>query len=132
MKIEHIGIAVNNAEIWKQKYLDIFPDVKFKEEIIASQKTKVTFVMADNLKLELLEPTDESSTVYKFLAKKGEGFHHIAYMVDDLAATMKEKKELGYEFLYEVPNIGAEGLYVNFMHPKNTQKMLTEFCQIPK
>ncbi len=132
MKIEHIGIAVNNAEIWKQKYLDIFPDVKFKEEIIASQKTKVTFVMADNLKLELLEPTDESSTVYKFLAKKGEGLHHIAYMVDDLAATMKEKKELGYEFLYEVPNIGAEGLYVNFMHPKNTQKMLTEFCQIPK
>lgn len=131
MVIEHIGIAVRDAEKWKSMYCALFPNALYKEEIVPSQGVKVLFVEADNVKIELLEPLNEESTVYRFLEKKGEGFHHIAYLVENIKETMDIYKENGYQFLYETPSIGAEKFLINFLSPKTTRGMLTEFCQKP-
>jgi len=78
----------------------------------------------------LLEPTDEESTIYNFISKRGEGLHHVAYQVDDIEGELKRLKEVGYELLDPVPRLGADNKKIAFLHPKSTNSVLTELCQL--
>ncbi len=131
MKVEHIGIAVQDLAKAVAYYKALFPEAECIEEPVADGSMKMVIVKADNLKLELMEPLKENSPVGKFIAKRGEGLHHIAYAVKDIVASMADAKAAGIRLLTEEPYTGAEECLVCFMHPKDTFGTLSEFCQHP-
>lgn len=127
-RIDHIGIAVHSIARSRLFYEDILGLVCEKEEEVASQKVKTAFFPIGEIHLELLEPTDESSPIAQFLAKKGEGFHHIAYKTDDIKSQLQQASDGGCTLIHEVPFTGAGGKQVAFLHPKSSFGLLTEFC----
>lgn len=128
-KVDHIGIAVRNLEEVIPYYTETLGCPLLKIEEVASQKVRVAFIDAGNIKLELLEPMDESSPIAKFMYKRGEGIHHIAFGVEDIDSRMAELREKGVQLLSEEAKPGAGGAMVAFLHPKSSNGVLYELCE---
>jgi methylmalonyl-CoA/ethylmalonyl-CoA epimerase len=126
--INHIGIAVSSIADQKPFYEQIGA-VYEGEEVVADQKVKVAFFKVGDVRLELLEPTDPTSTVAAFIEKRGQGLHHVAYTVDDLPARIAELKNDGVRMIDETPRDGAHHTKIAFLHPKASGGVLTELCQ---
>lgn len=130
--IEHIGIAVANLEESISYYENILGLKCYAVEDVPEQKVKTAFFWIGQTKIELLEATSEESTIAKFIEKKGEGVHHIAFAVDNLQSALCEMEEKSIQLIDKQPRKGAEGLNIAFLHPKSTKGVLTEFCEDPK
>ena len=128
-KIEHIGIAVHNLENSNELFSKLFGQAAYKTEEVASEGVKTSFFMCGPNKIELLEATNEDSPIAKFLEKKGEGIHHIAFDVEDIYAEIERLKLEGFTVLNEIPKKGADNKLVAFLHPKTTNSVLIELCQ---
>jgi len=128
-KIEHIGIAVKNIESANLVYEKILGTPSYKQELVQSEQVNTSFFKVGENKIELLEATGPDSPIAKFLAKKGEGIHHIAFDVDDIVAEMARLKAEGFVLLNEAPKKGADQKLVCFVHPKDTNGVLIELCQ---
>ncbi len=128
-KIEHIGIAVKNIEQANQVYEKILGVAPYKIENVASEGVQTSFFNTGESKIELLEATNPESAIAKFIAKKGEGVHHIAFGVKDIQTEMKRLSKAGFTVLNEKPKKGADNKLVCFVHPKNTNGVLIELCQ---
>jgi methylmalonyl-CoA/ethylmalonyl-CoA epimerase len=128
-KIEHIGIAVNDLASASIIYEKLFGDAAYKQEEVASEGVKTAFFRLGPNKIELLEATNPESSIAKFIAKKGEGIHHIALEVEDIQFEISRLKKEGFVVLNEVPQKGADNKLVAFLHPKNTNGVLIELCQ---
>jgi methylmalonyl-CoA/ethylmalonyl-CoA epimerase len=129
--IEHIGIAVKDLSTAIPYYESILGLKCYNIEEVADQKVRTAFFMVGQTKIELLEPINEESTVAKFIEKKGEGVHHLAFCVDDVVASLDEVESKGVQLIDKTPRQGAEGLQIAFLHPKSTQGVLTELCTNP-
>jgi methylmalonyl-CoA/ethylmalonyl-CoA epimerase len=127
-KIDHIGIAVKNLEEATAFYKTMGIQPHHFEEV-ESQKVRVAFIKVGESNIELLEPTSEESPIAKFLEKKGEGIHHIAYLVEDVQKALDALKADGAKLLNETPMDGAHGMKVAFVHPKSVNGVLTELSQ---
>lgn len=128
-KIEHIGIAVNNFSKSVPLYELLLNTSCYKTEIVDSEQVKTAFFKTGENKVELLEATDDNSAIARFLEKKGEGIHHIAFAVDNILEEMERLKSLGFVLLNDVPKKGADNKMVCFIHPKSTNGVLIELCQ---
>jgi methylmalonyl-CoA/ethylmalonyl-CoA epimerase len=128
-KIEHIGIAVKSLSASIPLFEKMLGVKCYKTELVESEKVSTAFFMQGPNKIELLESTDPDGIIAKFIAKKGEGFHHIAYAVEDIEAEMNRLLKDGFILLNEKPKLGADNKLVCFMHPKSTNGILTELCQ---
>ena len=128
-KIEHIGIAVKDLKVSNKLFKALFGKRHYKSEEVESEGVKTSFFKIGESKIELLEATDEESPIAKFLEKRGEGIHHIAYDVDDIKAEVKRLKAEGFNILNETPRRGADNKWVVFLHPKSTNGVLVELCQ---
>ena len=126
--IEHIGIAVKSIENSLPYYENVLGLKCYNIEEVADQKVRTAFFKVGQTKIELLEPTSEESTIAKFIEKKGEGVHHIAFSVPDVAEALAEVEEKGVQLIDKAPRGGAEGLNIAFLHPKSTCSVLTELC----
>ncbi len=126
--IEHLGIAVKSIDASLPYYEGILGLKCYNIEVVADQKVKTAFFKVGETKIELLEPTSEDSPIAKFLEKKGEGIHHIAFSVPDVASALSEAEDKGIQLIDKAPRKGAEGLNIGFLHPKSTCSVLTEFC----
>ncbi len=129
LNVEHIGIAVKNLAQAEELYSRLFNIVSYKRETVESESVSTSFFQINQTKIELLESMDEEGVIAKFIEKKGEGFHHIAYEVDDIVAEMTRLKEEGFILLNETPKRGADNKLVCFLHPKTTNGLLIELCQ---
>ena len=127
-KVNHIGIAVRSIEEAKMFYEVMGLQVE-GYEVVEEQEVKVAFVPVGETRIELLEPTSEDSPVAKFIAKRGEGIHHIAFEVDDIEKALEVLKENGVRLIDEEPRRGAHGTRIAFLHPKSTNGVLIEICQ---
>ena len=127
--IEHIGIAVENIEASNDLFKKLFGKPHYKEEAVESEGVKTSFFKIGSNKIELLEATNEDSPIAKFIAKKGQGIHHIAFDVDDIHAEIKRLKSEGFTVLNETPKQGADNKLVSFLHPKTSNGVLIELCQ---
>jgi len=130
--IEHIGIAVKSIEEALPYYEQVLGLKCYNIEEVADQKVKTAFFMVGQTKIELLEPTSEESAVAKFIEKKGEGIHHIAFAVPSVAEALAEVEAKGVKLIDKAPRGGAEGLNIAFLHPKSTCSVLTELCEHPE
>jgi len=128
-KIEHIGIAVKSLQDSNEMYTKLFGKKPYKTEVVASEGVTTSFFEMGDSKIELLEATKEDSPIAKFLEKRGEGIHHIAYAVEDIKAEMSRLKSEGFIVLNETPKKGADNKWVVFLHPKTTGGVLIELCQ---
>jgi len=128
-KIEHIGIAVKDLEHSNQLFASLFNQSHYKIEEVASEGVKTSFFKSGPNKIELLEATNPNSPIAKFIEKKGEGIHHIAFAVDDIVSEIARLKEEGFTVLNETPKKGADNKLVAFLHPKTTNGVLIELCQ---
>ncbi len=130
--IEHLGIAVKSLEQAIPYYENILGLKCFAVEEVADQKVKTAFFKVGQTKLELLEPTSEESAIAKFIEKKGEGIHHLAFAIEDgVANALAEVEAKGVRLIDKAPRKGAEGLNIAFLHPKSTCSVLTELCEDP-
>ena len=130
--IEHIGIAVKNIDIARKYYEDVLGLKCYAVEEVKEQKVKTAFFKVGETKLELLEATDDDSPVAKFIEKRGEGVHHIAFAVDKVNEALKFVEEKNIKTIDKEARKGAEGLNIGFLHPKSTFGVLTEFCSKEK
>ena len=128
-KIEHIGIAVKSLEVSNVLFEKLFGQPPYKEEEVASEGVKTSFFMNGPNKIELLEATNSESPIAKFLEKKGEGIHHIAFDVENILEEISRLKQEGFVVLNEIPKKGADNKLVAFLHPKGTNGVLIELCQ---
>jgi len=128
-KVEHIGIAVKNIEEANKVYEKLLGVGPYKTEIVESEGVNTSFFQTGESKIELLQATKPESAIAKFIEKKGEGIHHIAFVVKDIKAEIKRLKEEGFTIINETPKKGADNKLVCFIHPKNTQGVLIELCQ---
>jgi methylmalonyl-CoA/ethylmalonyl-CoA epimerase len=128
-KIEHLGIAVKSLDISIPLFEKLLNTPCYKTEEVASEGVKTAFLQNGPNKIELLEPTNDDSPIAKFLEKKGEGIHHIAFDVQDIAAEIARLKAEGFTVLNETPKKGADNKLVAFLHPKGTNGVLIELCQ---
>ena len=126
--IEHIGIAVNNLEESIKYYEEVLGMKCYSIEEVVDQKVKTAFFLVGNTKIELLESTSPDGPIGKFIAKKGQGIHHIAFAVDNATEALKTAEERGVQLVDKVSRKGAEGLNIGFLHPKSTHGVLTELC----
>ncbi len=128
-KIEHIGIAVKDLEVSNALFAKLFGTPAYKTEKVASEGVKTSFFMNGPNKIELLEATNADSPIAKFIEKKGEGIHHIAFDVEDIVSEIARLKAEGFTVLNETPKKGADNKLVAFLHPKTTNGVLIELCQ---
>jgi methylmalonyl-CoA/ethylmalonyl-CoA epimerase len=128
-KIEHIGIAVKNFEVSVPLYEKMLNTKCYKQELVASEKVNTAFFKVGDSKIELLCSTDTEGVIARYIDKKGEGIHHIAYEVEDIYAEMARMQTEGFTLLQEAPKIGADNKWVCFLHPKDTGGVLVELCQ---
>jgi len=126
--IEHIGIAVENLDESIKYYEDVLGMKCYAIEEVVDQKVKTAFFLVGNTKIELLESTSPEGPIGKFIEKKGQGIHHIAFAVDNATEALKLAEERGVKLVDKVSRKGAEGLNIGFLHPKSTQGVLTELC----
>ena len=128
-KIEHIGIAVKDIGRSNELFKKLFGKEHYKTESVESESVTTSFFMMGESKIELLEATSPDSPIAKFIEKRGEGIHHIAYEVDDIQAEMKRLNDEGFQLLNEEPKRGADNKWVCFLHPRSTNGVLVELCQ---
>ncbi|MFC6875597.1 methylmalonyl-CoA epimerase [Flavobacterium myungsuense] len=128
-KIEHIGIAVKDLEVSNLLFEKLFGVSAYKQEEVASEGVKTSFFRNGPNKIELLEATNPDSPIAKFIEKKGEGIHHIAFEVEDIFSEIERLKKEGFVVLNEIPKKGADNKLVVFLHPKTTNGVLIELCQ---
>ena len=128
-KIEHIGIAVKDLQKSNELFSKLFGKDHYKIEKVESEHVSTSFFMLGDTKIELLEASSPHSAIAKFIEKKGEGIHHIAYAVDDILAEMKRLENEGFELLNKEPKKGADNKLICFLHPKSTNGILVELCQ---
>ncbi len=130
--IEHLGIAVKSLSEAIPYYETILGLKCYNIEEVADQKVRTAFFQVGATKIELLEPMSEDSTIAKFIEKKGEGIHHLAFAVEGgLASALAQVEAKGVQLIDKAPRAGAEGLNIAFLHPKSTQGVLTELCEDP-
>lgn len=127
--LNHVGIAVRSIEDQRPYYEDVLGAEFEGYEDVPSQKVKVGFFRVEDVRLELLEPTDPSGPIAKFLEKRGEGLHHLAFTVDDIQARIDQLKESGIRMIDETPRGGAHHMQIAFVHPKSSHGVLTELCE---
>ncbi|WP_051205282.1 methylmalonyl-CoA epimerase [Salinimicrobium xinjiangense] len=128
-KIEHIGIAVKDLDAANEVYAKLLQTESYKTEKVKSEGVETSFFKVGDSKIELLAATSEDSAIAKFLEKRGEGIHHIAYEVADIKAEMKRLKEEGFELISKRPKRGADNKLIAFLHPKSANGVLVELCQ---
>jgi methylmalonyl-CoA/ethylmalonyl-CoA epimerase len=128
-KIEHIGIAVKNLEASNQLFEKLLGVSNYKMEDVLSEGVKTSFFKSGPNKIELLEAKNEDSPIAKYIEKKGEGIHHIAFEVDDIVSEIERLKKEGFTILNETPKKGADNKLVAFIHPKTANGVLVELCQ---
>ncbi|WP_294333526.1 methylmalonyl-CoA epimerase [uncultured Chryseobacterium sp.] len=129
MKLEHIGIAVQSLGVSDELFAKLLGKEFYKKESVEREGVTTSFYAAGESKIELLEASREESPIAKFIGKKGEGIHHLAFGVDDIAAEVQRLKKEGFEFISEEPKEGADNKLVVFLHPKSTNGVLVELCQ---
>ena len=129
LKIEHLGIAVKSIENANKLFTLLLGSSPYKNEMVESEKVNTSFFKMGESKIELLEASDPQSPVAKFIEKRGEGIHHVAFEVADIRASMKQLKDAGFMLLNEEPKQGADNKLVCFLHPKSTNGVLVELCQ---
>lgn len=127
--LNHVGIAVQSLAAQRPFYESVLGAVYEGEEEVASQQVRVAFYKVRDVRIELLEPTSPESPIAKFLEKRGEGLHHLAYTVDNLPQRIAELKAEGVRMIDETPRHGAHGMLIAFLHPKSSCGVLTELCQ---
>lgn len=129
--LNHVGIAVRSID-QQRGYYEGTLGLEFEgSEDVPSQKVRVAFFRAGDVRIELLEPTEPESTVAKFIEKRGEGLHHVAFTVEDIEARIAEMKESGLRMIDEVPRTGSHHMQIAFVHPQSTCGVLTELCELP-
>jgi len=128
-KIEHIGIAVKDIQAANQLYEALFGAAAYKEEIVESEQVKTSFFKMGDSKIELLQGLNKDNAITKFIEKRGEGIHHIAFEVEDIEGKMAELKALGFKLINDKPKKGADNKMIAFLHPKSTKGVLIELCQ---
>jgi methylmalonyl-CoA/ethylmalonyl-CoA epimerase len=129
VKVEHIGIAVKNLVESNKLFAALLGSEPYKEEVVASEQVITSFFKTGNTKIELLEASNPESAISKFIEKRGEGIHHIAFEVDDIYKSIAELKQHGFVFLSEEPKKGADNKLICFIHPKSANGVLIELCQ---
>ena len=127
--IEHLGIAVNSLEEAIPYWENVLGLKCYAIEEVADQKVKTAFFMVGQTKIELLEPTSEESTIAKYIEKRGQGVHHVAFAVEGIEDALADATEKGVQLIDKAPRKGAEGLSIAFLHPKSTMGVLTELCE---
>ena len=127
--IEHIGIAVKDLEESIRFYEDVLGLECYAVEEVKDQKVKTAFFMLGQTKIELLESTDPEGPIGKFIEKKGQGVHHLAFAVEGIESSLEKMQEKGVQLIDKTPRKGAEGLDIAFLHPKSTNGVLMEFCE---
>ncbi|TRX35052.1 methylmalonyl-CoA epimerase [Flavobacterium restrictum] len=128
-KMEHIGIAVKDLMVSNLVFEKLLGTTPYKQEIVVSEGVKTSFFKTGTTKIELLEATNQDSPIAKFIAKKGEGMHHIAFEVEDILEEIIRLTKEGFVVLNEIPKQGADNKLVVFLHPKDTNGVLIELCQ---
>jgi methylmalonyl-CoA/ethylmalonyl-CoA epimerase len=128
-RIEHLGIAVENIEESIDLYERLLGSKCYKDEIVSSEGVRTAFIMVGESKIELLEATNGESAIAKFLNKNREGFHHVAFEVDDIDAELTRLNKEGFKLIHNNPKPGADNKRIAFLHPKSTKGMLIELCQ---
>jgi methylmalonyl-CoA/ethylmalonyl-CoA epimerase len=129
LRVEHIGIAVNSLSVSVPLFEKLLNTSCYKQEEVGSEQVMTAFFQQGETKIELLEATGPGSAIAKFLDKKGEGMHHIAFEVTDIYAEMKRLQEEGFVLLQETPKKGADNKLICFLHPKHSNGVLIEICQ---
>jgi len=127
--LEHIGIAVKSLKESSEVFKKLFNDPAYKTEEVSSEGVKTQFYKVGNVKVELLEATSPDSAISKFINKKGEGVHHLAFEVDNIKQEMKRLKKQGFSIINDAPKNGADNKSIFFLHPKSTNSVLIELCQ---
>ena len=128
-KVEHIGIAVKSLSASVPLFEKLLNTTCYKTEPVESEKVNTAFFQTGETKIELLESTEEDGVISRFIEKKGEGIHHIAFEVNDIHKEMDRLKKEGFALLNDAPKIGADNKLVCFLHPKSTNAVLIEICQ---
>lgn len=128
LRIEHLGIAVSDIDAANKLFEALLGRGPYKQEAVESEKVVTSFFATGESKVELVAGTAEDSPISKFIAKKGEGIHHVAFEVDDIHAEMERLRNLGFELLNEQPKRGADNKLICFLHPKSTNGVLVELC----
>jgi methylmalonyl-CoA/ethylmalonyl-CoA epimerase len=128
LKLEHLGIAVRDLSRSIPLFEALLNTSCYKEELVETEAVRTAFFAAGPQKIELLESTDPEGVIAKYIERRGEGLHHIAFVVSDLKAEMKRLQEAGFEPLNDIPRPGADNKMVCFLHPKNTNGVLVELC----
>ena len=128
-KIEHIGIAVKDIEKSNELFSSLFNKKPYKQEEVKSENVITSFFETGESKIELLQATNKYSTIAKFIDKKGQGLHHIAFDVTDIYAELERLEKEGFRIIYKEPKKGADNKLVAFLHPKSTNGVLVELCQ---
>ena len=128
-KVEHIGIAVKDIANSNDLYESLLGVPPYKQEVVSSENVITSFFRVGTNKIELIASDNTESTISKFISKKGEGLHHIAFDVDDIIAEMKRLKLLGFKLLSDQPKKGADNKLICFVHPKSANGVLIELCQ---
>ena len=131
-KVEHIGIAVKNLAVSIPLFEKLLNTSCYKTELVENENVNTAFLMAGDTKIELLESTDPNGAIARFIEKKGEGTHHIAFEVSDIEAEMERLKNEGFVLLNEKPKAGADNKMVCFLHPRQTNGVLIELCMEKK
>ena len=129
VKLEHIGIAVKSLANSEPLFEKLLNTSSYKREEVEDQKVITSFFQTGEAKIELLEATTEESPISKFIEKRGEGIHHIAFEVEDIISEMERLRNEGFQLLQDEPSIGADNKWVCFLHPKSTNGVLIEICQ---
>lgn len=127
--VEHIGIAVKSLEESDSLFSRLLNTIPYKHEEVLEQGVITSFFQAGQAKIELLEATHPESPIAKFIDRKGEGIHHLAFEVNDIRAEMRRLRAEGFELLQEEPSVGADNKWVCFIHPKSANGVLIEICQ---
>lgn len=128
-KLEHIGIAVRSVDQANATFSQLLGTTHYKTEVVESEGVRTSFFRLGGVKLEFLEATREDSPIAKFIEKRGEGIHHLAFEVSDLTQSIEECRRKGFELINEVPRKGADNKLICFLHPKSTAGILVELCQ---
>lgn len=129
MRIEHLGIAVKNLKAATKTYEKLLNASPYKTEIVESEKVETVFFQTGESKIELLGATEPDSVIAKYVEKRGEGLHHVAFEVEDIYAELDRLRQEGFTILNEKPKAGADNKLVAFVHPKNNHGVLVELCQ---
>lgn len=129
MKLEHVGIAVSQLEVSNELFTKLLGKENYKLEVVGSENVTTSFFKAGDTKIELLESKGMDSAISKFILKKGEGVHHLAFKVEDIHSEMKRLVGLGFELINSEPKLGADNKMICFLHPKTTNGVLIELCQ---